>query len=656
MITLWTRLSEIGLHHINDPIKAQNLILANRLGVFVFLMSLLTTFIYATMVPWNAITTSIPIVGTLTLLTLTLNAWGKFDIARLWICIWLPVGGLAVSLFTKKLPSHAVQISEFYDFRIIMLASAVFPFILFDLKEKKPLITSILVTATILIFYDLIHTLAGVGYYAVTKMDLTYYNVNIAIIITYIALLVSIRFFKKSFEVSEQYNQELITALKATKENLEKINAEMEVRNQEMLAQSEILNNNQLQLSQAYELIEKQKELLSRENKNLEYELLEKNKELTQSNSELIKHNTELRQFSYAVSHNLRGPIASLLGLINLIDQSSVESKHADVLHHIKISANQLDAIIKDLNKIIDIRHDIFRIRQKIEVKKEIQEIRLLFQKKLEAHGIVIEENLQVPVIYSVKPMIHSILYNLISNSIKYRAADRPLQIKITTAEDADRYVIQVTDNGLGIDLSLHGNNLFRLYKRFHLHTEGKGLGLYLVKLQCESLGGSIEVESKINDHTTFTAFIKKPENISRQLLYSESAAKIFYDAKFHATGVVWNGPVSSDEYRKVFVKCLELLKVYATPNWISDITHQGPVSIDDLKWMVRDILSVATSNGLKRIALIKPESSSASMKSYVNTVDDILKRLHIEYKFVLSFEEACQWIEENDNKSHTTQ
>ena len=73
---------------------------------------------------------------------------------------------------------------------------------------------------------------------------------------------------------------------------------------------------------------------------------------------------------------------------------------------------------------------------------------------------------------------------------------------------------IQVQDNGLGIDLGKHGTSLFNLYKRFHFHIEGKGLGLYLVKTQINLLGGEIFVESKVNEGTLFTVLIKR-NNIS---------------------------------------------------------------------------------------------------------------------------------------------
>jgi light-regulated signal transduction histidine kinase (bacteriophytochrome) len=70
--------------------------------------------------------------------------------------------------------------------------------------------------------------------------------------------------------------------------------------------------------------------------------------------------------------------------------------------------------------------------------------------------------------------------------------------------------VMRVSDNGLGIDLEKHANSIFSLYKRFHLHTEGRGLGLYLIKTQMTAVGGHVEVESTLGEGTTFILYFRK--------------------------------------------------------------------------------------------------------------------------------------------------
>src|SRR5690606_18668812 len=131
-------------------------------------------------------------------------------------------------------------------------------------------------------------------------------------------------------------------------------------------------------------------------------------------------------------------------------------------------STKRLDNIIKDLGKIIDIRHDIFQIRQKIDLRREIDEIKLVLGKEIKTHDVSFQVNINsCPSIYSVKPMVHSILYNLISNAIKYHSDERPSCIEITSKEDSQFYKLVINDNGLGINLERDKENLFKLYKRF---------------------------------------------------------------------------------------------------------------------------------------------------------------------------------------------
>jgi signal transduction histidine kinase len=115
-----------------------------------------------------------------------------------------------------------------------------------------------------------------------------------------------------------------------------------------------------------------------------------------------------------------------------------------------------------------------------------------------------------VRTVYAVAPYVDSIFYNLISNAIKYRDPERQPEVSIETKIENGFVQMTVKDNGLGIDLKKHKSNMFTLYKRFHLHMEGKGLGLYLVKTQIEAVGGKIEVESEQYQGTTFHVYFKR--------------------------------------------------------------------------------------------------------------------------------------------------
>ena len=111
---------------------------------------------------------------------------------------------------------------------------------------------------------------------------------------------------------------------------------------------------------------------------------------------------------------------------------------------------------------------------------------------------------MKVSKLLTIKSYITSIFTNLISNSIKYRASDRECNITISTYKQNDNIFIEFEDNGMGIDLDKFGDQIFGLYKRYHRHVEGTGMGLHLVKSQIEAMGGRISVDSALNKGTTF--------------------------------------------------------------------------------------------------------------------------------------------------------
>ncbi|MEP6737549.1 MAG: HAMP domain-containing sensor histidine kinase, partial [Chryseolinea sp.] len=508
----------------------------------------------------------------------------------------------------------------------------------------------------ILLLHDPLHYAFGVSYLQEKLKVYNYYFTNIIIFITFTIITGSLGFLKWVSEQNEDKSIDLIEDLALANKILMERNTEIEAQSAEIQAQSDILHSNQNQLIEANRLIDEQRKQLFSKNKFLESELIEKNVNLTETNSELIKHNNELRQFSYTVSHNLRGPVASLLGLISLIDRTMISQKDQEAFNHLVTAANQLDQIIKDLSKIIDIRHDIFKIRQKIDLESEIAEIEQVLRRDLENHQVEIKSNFtNCSQIYSIKPMVTSILYNLISNAIKYRSPERKLVIQINCHENDDFYLIDIQDNGLGIDLKQNRESMFRLYKRFHFHTEGKGLGLFLVKLQAESLGGTVEVESEINRFTRFMVSLKKPVNIERQVLTQEPYAEIFYDARINATGVVWKSEVTSEQYRSVFRKCLEFVISYNTPNYVSDARKQGVISKADQQWMFNEILPPSIRNGLKRIALIENELIDPMIVDYHNSLDSQIKKSDVFLRYFETRDEAYEWLRIEMNIPHPT-
>ena len=102
-----------------------------------------------------------------------------------------------------------------------------------------------------------------------------------------------------------------------------------------------------------------------------------------------------------------------------------------------------------------------------------------------------------------------SILYNLITNAIKYASEQRPLKIEVRSWQENEFTYLSVRDNGRGFDPQKVFGQMFRLYKRFHPHIPGKGMGLYLVKTQAEALGGGVSVVSQEDRGACFTVYVK---------------------------------------------------------------------------------------------------------------------------------------------------
>jgi signal transduction histidine kinase len=631
--------------------EKRGILLSNLVSLVLFILGSLLFVAYYYWYGWWFVTGMIEVISGLSLLPIFFNRLNLSKLSRIWITVLIPITALALSIYAKALAYDTQQELDYFTFRFVILATCVFPVIFFSLKEKSYMLFTLIIGFTTLMLFDPLHTIFGVPYKRDVLKVYNYYFTNIVVLVTYIVLVGAVIFLRWISETSEEKAEKLINELNEKNSELGEKNDEIETQNHEIRAQADNLNTSQRKLQDAYKLIEDQKELLVKVNKHLSSELVETNKDLTATNNELIRHNNELRQFSYTVSHNLRGPVASLSGLINLIDVNNLNTETSTIYEHIQTSIQKLENVIKDLSHIIDIRNDIFHIRKKVNLVQETEEIFELLKKEVDSYEVVIKTDLNgCSEIYSVRPMIHSILYNLISNALKYRSTDRRPEVKISAREQNRYIIIEVIDNGLGIDLKSHKQNLFKLYKRFHFHTEGKGLGLYLVKLQAEALGGYVEVESEINRFTKFSVHIPKPENIEQQVLYKSPTAKIFYDARLNSTGVIWDGPISSDQYRSVFTQCLEFVKAYNTPNYIADLTNQGYIIRQDQHWMFTSILPEAAKYGLKRIAAVRPVKSDPQLKEYFNGIAETLAKLGIEQAFFSSFDEATNWIEiQND-------
>lgn len=222
--------------------------------------------------------------------------------------------------------------------------------------------------------------------------------------------------------------------------------------------------------------------------------------------NELTQKNNDLRQFSYITSHNLRAPLSNLIGLLKLSDEIEIENEELKMIFDGFLkSTYMLNETISDLGKVVIIRENQTIERQNINIGSLLNDVlhqnEILLKNMKPNIAIDIPEDLKV---YFNKAYLESVFLNLITNALKYKSDERNLQLEIAAISHASYIQLEFKDNGIGIDLTKNKDKIFGLYQRFHEHVDSRGLGLYLVKSQMESMGGKIEVESEVNKGSTF--------------------------------------------------------------------------------------------------------------------------------------------------------
>lgn len=237
--------------------------------------------------------------------------------------------------------------------------------------------------------------------------------------------------------------------------------------------------------------------------------------------NELIKYNKDLQQFSFITSHNLRAPVANLISLLSLYNhESPADPFNLQLMDKFRECTEKLNETLNDLINVLVIRSKPNADREFVrfgdvtaKVKKNVESLLLESKGQIQSDFSLAEGIEYNPV------HMESIFLNLVSNSIKYRQPDRPLQIRIVSEKTSDGVRVNFTDNGIGIDLERYGDRIFGLYQRFHASREGKGIGLYMIKSQITASGGRIEVQSLPGIGTTFSVFFRsQPVDLSKLL------------------------------------------------------------------------------------------------------------------------------------------
>ncbi len=227
---------------------------------------------------------------------------------------------------------------------------------------------------------------------------------------------------------------------------------------------------------------------------------------------ELTDNNTDLKQFTFITSHNLRAPLSNLLGILELIDTSSIPDEMTRFLFDkFRESSNQLNQTVSDLLNVLVIKNKVNLEKKTLCISKEFESVVSSIRYQIREANASLDLNFNaIDEVSFDASYLQSILLNLLTNAIKYRSPKRPLQISVFTQETPDYIELHFSDNGIGIDMKRHHSKIFGLYQRFHDYPDSKGLGLYIVSSQIRALGGKIEVRSEVDLGTTFIAYFAK--------------------------------------------------------------------------------------------------------------------------------------------------
>ena len=229
---------------------------------------------------------------------------------------------------------------------------------------------------------------------------------------------------------------------------------------------------------------------------------------------QLSAQNVQLIDFCNIVSHNLRAPLVNLGMLVELIEKSQDVDKRAKLISKLKPVIGVLDSTFSELVESIQIKQDLEIKSEWIDLETCLSRTMRILDLEINLTEATIESNFSdAPEIYFPPKYLYSIFQNFLSNSLKYQSPVRKLKVKFESKNlPENKILFSVSDNGLGIDLVKHKDNIFKIGKIFHHHKDARGFGLFMTKSQLDAMNNKIWVESELNVGTTFfIEFSNKP-------------------------------------------------------------------------------------------------------------------------------------------------
>lgn len=236
--------------------------------------------------------------------------------------------------------------------------------------------------------------------------------------------------------------------------------------------------------------------------------------ELVHNNEELLKLNKELEMFVYMASHDLKTPINHIEAMVNMIDSDMNDGNVLDVNEQMEIirsSIQRFKTTISDLGTMGKDEND--KTLSLIDLKEIFDEVILDLKELIgRCHANITADFSLISKIYYSKKNMRSILYNVLSNAVKYHSPDRIPTINVISkniTQQPTSCLIEIQDNGLGMKKE-EAERIFLIYERFHNHVDGTGVGMSIVKKIIQSNDGNLEVSSVVNEGTLVKIILNK--------------------------------------------------------------------------------------------------------------------------------------------------
>jgi signal transduction histidine kinase len=246
------------------------------------------------------------------------------------------------------------------------------------------------------------------------------------------------------------------------------------------------------------------------------HELAEQAQQLQAANQQLARTNLDLDNFVYAASHDLKQPVNNLRGLFEEL-RHAASGTSADPEAHliwrlVDDSLHTLHTIITDLGTVVQEQRQpgTVRLPEQVVFSEVLAEVLTTLRPQVVAARATIEADFaSLPSVHYVPGSLRTILLNLVANALKYSQPGRPPRIVLRSRTTPSGPLLEVQDNGLGIDLARHGQQLFQLFRRLHPEAAtGTGVGLFLVNRLVQAQSGRIEVASQPGEGTLFSVYL----------------------------------------------------------------------------------------------------------------------------------------------------